>query len=71
MLLCNSSNPSICGVALSWKKRPHGSGVSFVDTLLKVFFSISSIEKTDLSEIFRKTGVIFNILFSIRFMLIY
>lgn len=35
MLLCNSSNPSICGVALSWKNKPQGSGVSdSVDPLI-------------------------------------
>jgi hypothetical protein len=26
--LCNSSSPSICGVALSWKNFPQGLGVS-------------------------------------------
>ena len=31
--MCNSSNPSIWGVALSWKNNPQGSGVSFLTFL--------------------------------------
>jgi hypothetical protein len=29
MLLCNSSKASIWGVALSWKNKPQGSGLSY------------------------------------------
>jgi len=28
MLLCNSTNASICGLALSWKYKPHALGAS-------------------------------------------
>ena len=28
ILSCNSTKPSICGVALSWKYKPQGLGVS-------------------------------------------
>jgi hypothetical protein len=45
MLLCSSSNPSIWGVALSWKKRPHGSGVSnsIMVVLFIIFVSVQSL----------------------------
>jgi hypothetical protein len=29
ILLCNSSKASIWGVALSWKNKPQGSGLSY------------------------------------------
>jgi len=28
ILSCNSTNPSICGVALSWNYKPQGLGAS-------------------------------------------
>jgi hypothetical protein len=35
ILSCNSTNPSICGVALSWKYKPQGLGASQKLNILK------------------------------------
>jgi hypothetical protein len=57
ILSCNSTNPSICGVALSWKYNPQGLGASQILNIFKYnkvsiyiflfFFSITKFIETN------------------------
>ena len=40
MLSCNSTKPSICGVALSWKYKPQALGASKYINVFNKFFIV-------------------------------